>query len=81
MEKENANLLFELEVAKDNLSNDIQSLAYIQDALEGNEDKWLDIPFIKNSVETLLKSMIYNQENIEKVINKYYKETRKEGVK
>ena len=66
--KSNLRLIDELSVAEENLSNDIQALAYIQDELTETKNKWIDVNFIKNSVETLLKSMIYNKSNIEKAL-------------
>lgn len=66
--KSNLSLIDELSVAEENLSNDIQALAYIQEELTEIKNKWLDINFIRNAVETLLKSMIYNKSNIEKAL-------------
>lgn len=66
--KSNLSLINELSVAEENLSNDIQALAYIQDELTETKNKWLDINFIRNAVETLLKSMIYNKSIIEKAL-------------
>ena len=67
MEKE---LLFELEVVEERLNDDIQALAYIQEELIENEKKSLDVRFIKNNIETLLKSMLYNKTNIKEAIKK-----------
>ena len=67
MEKE---LLFELEVVKERLNDDIQALTYIQEDLVENEKRSLDVQFIKNNIETLLKSMLYNKTNIKEAIKK-----------
>ena len=64
----NLSLIDELSVAEENLSNDIQALAYIQEELTETKNKWLDINFIRNAVETLLKSMIYNQHNMKQTL-------------
>ncbi len=66
--KSNLRLIDELSVAEENLSNDIQALAYIQDELTEIKNKWLDIELIRNAVETLLKSMIYNKNNMKNVL-------------
>ena len=66
--KSNLILIDELSVAEENLSNDIQALAYIQDELTETKNKWLDIELIRNAVETLLKSMIYNKNNMKNVL-------------
>lgn len=68
-------ILFELECAEANLEDDIQALAYIQDNLETtkkNIEMILKIPEIKNQIQILLKAMIYNKEEMQKVIDKYY---------
>lgn len=67
-------ILFELECAEANLEDDIQALAYIQDNLETtkNIEMILKIPGIKNQIQILLKAMIYNKEEMQKVIDKYY---------
>lgn len=67
-ESKNLSLIDELSVAEENLSNDIQALAYIQEELTETKNKWLDINFIRNAVETLLKSMIYNQHNMKQTL-------------
>lgn len=67
-ESKNLSLIDELSVAEENLSNDIQVLAYIQKELTETKNKWLDINFIRNAVETLLKSMIYNQHNMKQTL-------------
>lgn len=67
-ESKNLSLIDELSVAEENLSNDIQALAYIQEELAETKNKWLDINFIRNAVETLLKSMIYNQHNMKQTL-------------
>ena len=80
---EKIDLLWELEGAEANLSDDIQALAYIQDDLETakKEDILLLVPQLKNQVQTLLKSMLYNQDNMKQIIEKAYEEKKaKEGV-
>lgn len=80
---EKIDLLWELEGAEANLSDDIQALAYIQDDLETakKEDILLVVPQLKNQVQTLLKSMLYNQDNMKQIIEKAYEEKKaKEGV-
>lgn len=67
-ESKNLSLIDELSVAEENLSNDIQALAYIQEEPTEAKNKWLDINFIRNAVETLLKSMIYNQHNMKQTL-------------
>lgn len=70
----NLNLLDELEGAESYLSGDMQQLAYIQDNLEAMRrgDRIVDIPFVINSIETLFKAMLYNQQNMKKAIDKAY---------
>lgn len=65
----------QLEYAEANLTDDIQALGYILDTCERREgnDFLLSQNEINNQLQTLLKSMIYNQDNIQKSINKYYK--------
>lgn len=79
MEKE---ILWNLKCAEANLQDDIQALAYIQETCEtkNGEDFLLSQTEIKNQLQTLLKSMIYNHENILKAVNKYYENTKKVGV-
>lgn len=79
MEKE---LLWNLECAEANLQDDIQALGYIQDTCETTkgEEFLLSQTEIRNRLQTLLKSMIYNHENILKAVNKYYENTKKVGV-
>ena len=69
--KKEVDLFLELECAEAYLSDDIQALAYIQDDLETMKSKemMLTIPEIKNKVQILLKSMLYNKENIQKALN------------
>ena len=80
MEKE---ILWNLECAEANLQDDIQALAYIQETCEtkNGEDFLLSQTEIKNQLQTLLKSMIYNHENMLKAVNEYYKDKKKVGVK
>lgn len=79
MEKE---LIWNLECAEANLQEDIQALGYIQDTCETTEgnDWLLSQHEIKNQLSTLIKSMIYNHENILKAVNEYYANHKKEGV-
>lgn len=80
---EKTDLLWELECAEANLSTDIQALSYILDDLDTthkNIEMILIIPEIKNSIEILLKSMIYNKENMQKVIEENYDERKKISV-
>lgn len=80
MEKE-IDLLWELEIAESNLQDDIQVLAYLEDELatmDLNEIKYF-IPELKNRVQLLLKSMIYNKEKMQKVVEEVYQQ-KKEGV-
>ena len=67
-ESKNLSLIDELSVAEENLSNDIQALAYIQEELTETKNKCQDKNFIRNAVETLLKSMIYNQHNMKQTL-------------
>lgn len=71
---EKLNLLDELEGAESYLSGDMQQLAYIQDNLEAMKrgDRIVDIPFVINSIETLFKAMLYNQQNMKNAIDKAY---------
>lgn len=80
MEKE---ILWNLECAEANLQDDIQALAYIQETCEtkNGEDFLLSQTEIKNQLQTLLKLMIYNHENMLKAVNEYYKDKKKVGVK
>lgn len=80
MEKE---ILWNLECAEANLQDDIQALAYIQDTCETKEGQefLLSQYEIKNQLQTLLKSMIYNHENMLKAVNEYYKNIKKVGAK
>lgn len=84
MEKE-LDLLFELEGAESYLDDDIQALEYIQEELDtirdGKKDV-LDIFEIRNRVQILLKSMLYNQNGMKNAIDRAYEEKRatKEGV-
>lgn len=66
--------IVQLESAEANLQDDIQALGYILDTCERREgnDFLLSQNEINNKLQTLLKSMIYNQGNMEKAINKYY---------
>lgn len=77
MEKE---ILWNLECAEVNLQDDIQALAYIQDTCETakGEDFLLSQDEIKNGLQTLLKSMIYNHENMLKAVNAYYVKEKEE---
>lgn len=79
MEKE---ILWNLECAEANLQDDIQALAYIKDTCETEkgEDFLLSQTEIRNQLQTLLKSMIYNHENMLKAVNEYYESTKKAGV-
>lgn len=80
MEKE---ILWSLECAEVNLQEDIQALGYIQDTCETTkgEDFLLSQTEIRNQLQTLLKSMIYNHENMMKALDEYYANLKKEGVK
>ncbi len=71
---EKLDLLSELEGAESYLSGDMQQLAYIQDNLEAvsRGDRLLDIPYLINSMETLFKAMLYNQQNMKNAISKAY---------
>ena len=86
LEKENKvlkEILWNLECAEVNLQDDIQALAYIQDTCETKEgeDFLLSQHEIRNQLQTLLKSMIYNHENMSKAVNEYYKDIKKVGTK
>lgn len=76
MEKE---ILWNLECAETNLQDGIQALAYIQDTCETTktEDWIISQTEIQNQLQTLLKSMIYNHENMLKAVNEYYAEQKK----
>lgn len=71
---EKLNLLDELEGAESYLSGDMQQLPYIQDNLEAMQrgDRIVDIPFVINSIETLFKAMLYNQQSMKNAIDKAY---------
>lgn len=71
---EKLNLLDELEGVESYLSGDMQQLSYIQDNLESMQrgDRIVDIPFVINSIETLFKAMLYNQQNMKNAIDKAY---------
>lgn len=73
-------IFWNLECAEANLQDDIQALAYIQDTCETTkgEDWLVSREEMRNGLQTLLKSMIYNHENMLKAINEHYKEIRKE---
>lgn len=73
-------IFWNLECAEVNLQDDIQALAYIQDTCEARSgEAWLvSQEEIRNQIQTLLKSMIYNHENMLKAVNEHYKEIRKE---
>lgn len=77
------NLLHELEFAEALLSDDLQQLSYISEEFAVKEGEYVDIPFIKNSLETLFKSMCFNRDKIKKVIDQEYekKKGEKEDVK
>lgn len=76
-------ILWNLECAEVNLQDDIQALAYIQDTCETKEGEvfLLSQHEIRNQLQTLLKSMIYNHENMLKAVNEYYKDIKKVGTK
>ena len=77
---EKVDLAWELEYAEANLSDDIQALAYIQDDLETtkkNAEMILKIPEISNRIQMLFKSLIYNRDNLQRALDKYY-ENKKE---
>lgn len=80
---EKLNLLDELEGAEGYLSGDMQQLAYIQDNLEAMKrgDRIVDIPFVINSIETLFKVMLYNQQNMKNAIDKAYTLKKLGGAK
>lgn len=71
---EKLNLLNELEAAESYLSGDMQQLSYIRDNLESMQrgDRIVDVPFVINSIETLFKAMLYNQQNMKNAIDKAY---------
>ena len=79
MEKE---ILWNLECAEANLQNDIQALGYILDDCETrNGERFLLSKYeITSQIQTLIKSMIYNQQNMFKAINEYYESLKKEGA-
>lgn len=68
-------IILNLEYAEANLSEDIQALAYIQYDLEISKanDFILKIPEIRNQIQILLKAMIYNKNEMQQTIDKYYK--------
>lgn len=73
-------IIFELECAKANLEDDIQALAYIEDDLETSKvnEHILKIPEMKNQMQILLKAMIYNKNEMQQAIDKYYKKINEE---
>lgn len=85
LKKEN-NLLWELEGAKAYLSEDIQALSYLMqeyfDFIEPKEDFKYCYREISNQINTILKSMMYNRDNMKKSIDAIYAERKsiKEGV-
>lgn len=68
MKIEKIDILQELEFAESRLADDIQALSYIQQELENK--KYIDVCFVKNNIETLLKSMLFNQSEIKSIIQK-----------
>ena len=68
-------LLVELESASAYLGEDIQALSYISENLMLNKKHgYIDIPFVINNLELLLRAMLYNKEQLEKTVNKIYRE-------
>ncbi len=68
-------LLAELESASAYLGEDIQALSYISENLMLNKKNgYIDIPFVINNLELLLRAMLYNKEQLEKTVNKIYRE-------
>lgn len=76
MEKD---ILWVLECAEADLSDDVQALAFILDTCETNNGKEFlySKAEITNAIQTLLKSMIYNKEKMQKAINEYYENSKK----
>lgn len=70
MKMEKTDILQELDIAEARLADDIQALAYIQQELDNTNNRYIDMGFIRNNIETLLKSMLFNQAEIKKVIQK-----------
>lgn len=78
------NLLREIEGAEAYLTDDIQALAYLRDEMElTNWNKVnMNISEWTNRLEIILKSMLYNQSNMQIAIKKAYEEKKqlKEGA-
>lgn len=68
--KRKIDLLDGLENAESHLSNDILALGYILDYLQTTNSQEIvyAIEEINNKIQTLLKSMMYNQKSINEVI-------------
>lgn len=76
-------LIDSLEVAKENLSNDITLIGFLQQAYfmkKPNENFVLYYGELENKIETLLKSMIYNMNNMEADLNKVKQEIKYKGL-
>ena len=76
---EKKELIFELEAAKAYLDEDIQALGYILQDLDTtgiDGELVLVIPEVINHLNTLLKSMILNKNQIKETIEKFYKEEK-----
>ena len=68
-------LLVVLESTSAYLAEDIQALSYISENLMLNKKNgYIDIPFVINNLELLLRAMLYNKEQLEKTVNKIYRE-------
>ncbi len=79
------NYLIDLECAESDLSNDIQALGYLIDewfAFNKPDDDFKYSYFeIQNRLNLILKSMVYNRDNMKiKVENGYKIEKAKEGA-
>lgn len=86
MEKNELNLLHNLEYAEAYLDEDITALSYIQQEYFGYKEADKDFLYkyneMQNALSTLFKSMLFNIDSIRKAIDDGYemKDTVKEAV-
>lgn len=69
MEDKEILLLSNLKGVEERLKEDIQAIFYIDEEATIDDKGFIDVNFIKNGIRTLLKSMIYNQHELQNVIN------------
>ncbi len=80
---EKTDILLELEYSEANLSVDIQQLDYILDNFNINNvyKKCFDVVKIRHSLETLLKSMMFNRNNMKKAIEQVHEDNNTKNKK